>query len=123
MCFDINHIDLHILFGSLLFFTNRVSWEDFHGTAYYSISFNTDAWNYVMDTYVSILFLFGCAHGLLKFLSQGANPHHSSDQSLSSDNSGSLTLCTTRELLFVHSFIDGHLHLSYILPFINNTIA
>ena len=44
------------------------------------------------------LFVFGCACGRWKFPGQGLNPHHSSGQSHCSDNSGSSTHCTTREL-------------------------
>ena len=33
-----------------------------------------------------------------KFLGQGLTPHHSSDYSHNSDNAGSLTYCSTREL-------------------------
>ena len=39
-----------------------------------------------------------CAHGMRKFPGQGLNPHHSSDLSHKSDNTGSLTCCATREL-------------------------
>ena len=44
------------------------------------------------------LFVFGCACGRWKFPGQGLNPHHSSGQSHCSDNAGSSTHCTTREL-------------------------
>ena len=40
---------------------------------------------------------FGHAHGMLKFLGQGPNLHHSSD------HAGSLTYCPTGELL-LHIF-------------------
>ena len=40
-----------------------------------------------------------CPHGMLKFLGQGSNPHHSCSLSHSSDNAGSLTHCATRERL------------------------
>ena len=36
-------------------------------------------------------FLLGHTHSMWKFLGQGSNPHHSSDQSHSSDNARSLT--------------------------------
>ena len=36
-------------------------------------------------------FDFGHTHGMQKFLGQGLNLHHSSNQSHSSDNTGSLT--------------------------------
>ena len=51
----------------------------------------------------SFLFIFGCAHGMQKFLSQGSNPRHSSGPSLCNDNARSLTHCTARELQ--HSFL------------------
>ena len=41
---------------------------------------------------------FGCAHGMRKFLGQGWNQPHSRDSNHSSDNTGSLTCCATREL-------------------------
>ena len=45
------------------------------------------------------LIVFGLVHSKWKFQGQGANLHHSSDQSHSSDNAGSLTHGATRELL------------------------
>ena len=52
---------------------------------------------------IGILFCFvpGCTCGIQKFPVQGSNPHHSSNQSHCSENAGSLTHCTTRELLSV----------------------
>ena len=44
-------------------------------------------------------FLFGCTCGMWKFPGQGSNPRHSSDLGQYSDNTRSLTQCTTRELL------------------------
>ena len=41
---------------------------------------------------VGTLFFFGCTHGIHKFLGQGLNPYHSSD------NARFLTCCTTEEL-------------------------
>ena len=43
-----------------------------------------------------ILFLFWLHYSMQKFLGQGLNPHHSSVQSHSSDNAGSLTSCVPR---------------------------
>ena len=48
---------------------------------------------------------FGHAHGIQKFLGQGSNPHHSSNQSYSSDNIRSLTHWATRELQLQIGFI------------------
>ena len=45
----------------------------------------------------------GCAQGMGKFPGQGLNPHHRCNQSHSNDNTGSLTCCTTREVLFLVS--------------------
>jgi len=42
---------------------------------------------------------FGRALGMRKFLGQGSNPSHSCPWNHSSDNTRSLTCCTTRELL------------------------
>ena len=42
--------------------------------------------------------IFGCAHGMWKFLSQGLNPHQTSDLSHNSNNMGFLTHRATREL-------------------------
>ena len=49
---------------------------------------------------LSILYLciFGHALSMWKFLGQGLNPHHSSNLGHCSDDTGSLTCCTTREL-------------------------
>ena len=49
-------------------------------------------------------YFFGIAQSMQKFLGQGLNPCHSSDQSHSSDNIGSLTLSDTRELLCSNIF-------------------
>ena len=43
-------------------------------------------------------YYFGHALGMQKFLGQGLNPHHSSDLSQCSDNTGSLTHWATRKL-------------------------
>ena len=45
------------------------------------------------------IYLFGRAFGMCKFPGQGLNPCHRSDPSHSSDNTGLLTHCATRELL------------------------
>ena len=45
------------------------------------------------------LFVFGIALGMWKFPGQGSNPCHRSNPSHCSDNTGSLTCCTTRECL------------------------
>ena len=60
------------------------------------------------------LFFFGHACGMRKFPGQGLNPRHSNDPSCYSDNVGSLTRCTTREILnyvwmFCNSlYLDSH---------------
>ena len=57
-------------------------------------------------TFLSFFF-FGHIHGIQKFLGQGSNPGHSSNLSHSSDNTGSLTQCATREfpnLFFIFYF-------------------
>ena len=41
--------------------------------------------------------LFGCAHGMWKFLGQGSNPCHSSDLSCCNDNVRCLIYCITME--------------------------
>ena len=48
--------------------------------------------------FVCFCFLFGCTCGKQMFPGQGLNPCHSSNLSHSSDNTGSLTCCPTREL-------------------------
>ena len=45
-----------------------------------------------------IVFYFGHAQATGKFQGQGSNPHNS-DSNHSNDNAGSLTHCTTKELL------------------------
>ena len=42
---------------------------------------------------------FGCSYGMWKSLGQGLDLDHSSDLSSCSNNTGSLTRCTTRELI------------------------
>ena len=51
-------------------------------------------------------FFFGCAPSMQKFLDQGSNPSHSSDLSQTSNDTGSLTCCTTRELWELFFSID-----------------
>ena len=45
-----------------------------------------------------VFFFFFLTYSLENFPGQGLNPHHRSDPSRCSDNAGSLTHCTTREL-------------------------
>ena len=55
----------------------------------------------ISSSYIFYLFIYFChAHSTWKFLGQGSNPCHSSDSSHRSDNAGSLTPCTTKELPF-----------------------
>ena len=56
---------------------------------------------------------FGHAHSMWKFLGQGSNLCHGSDPSCCSDNTGSLTYCSIRELHCSSSylgdeFMDSH---------------
>ena len=51
-------------------------------------------------------FFFGHAHGMWKCLGQGSNMHHSRNLLPCSDNAGSLTHCTTREVLFFQEFLN-----------------
>ena len=48
--------------------------------------------------FIVFIFIFGCSRGIWKFPDQGSNPCLSSDPSCCSDNTRSLTHCTTREL-------------------------
>ena len=57
-------------------------------------------WNFVIS--LSLFFCHIC--GIWKFLGQGLNPNHSSNLNCYSDNAGSLTCFTTRELLNI-SFV------------------
>ena len=54
-----------------------------------------------MELKIFILFknFFSCSCGMWKFLGQGSNPCHSSNQSYNSDNAGSLSHWATGELL------------------------
>ena len=52
-------------------------------------------------------FFFGHAYGIEKLLGQGSNPSHSCNQSHISDNTGSLTHCTTRRTPYGHLFVTG----------------
>ena len=66
-------------------------------------------WRYIPESmtckpyFFSFLFFFFffCSHicGMWKSQGQASNPHHNSDPSHCSDNTGSLTCCPTRELL------------------------
>ena len=49
--------------------------------------------------HMPVLFFFCHVCGTWKFPGQGSNLRHSSDSSYCSNNTGSLTCCTTRELL------------------------
>ena len=49
----------------------------------------------------------GHGQGMWKFLSQGSNPCHSCNPSHSSDNGGSLTHCTTKELLVIYFIVTS----------------
>ena len=60
-----------------------------HGDVYHSFIYNF------------YLFTYWLTCGTWKFLDQGLNLHHSSDLKSYSDNTRSLTFCTTRELLFI----------------------
>ena len=50
-------------------------------------------------------FFFWSLHDIWQFPSQGLNLHHSSNPSRCSNNTGSLTHCTTRELLYWVSYM------------------
>ena len=54
-----------------------------------------------------------------KFPGQGLNPHHSSNPSHGSGNAGSLTHCTTRELLKI-VLIHSKIIMSQLYVNINN---
>ena len=56
-------------------------------------------------TYFSVIFFFGHTHSMQKFPGLGSNPSHSSDLSSCSDNTRSLTGCTTGELLIFDFYI------------------
>ena len=65
-------------------------------------------------------FFFGCTYGMWKFPSQGLNQCHSSDPS--SDSTGSLTYCATRELLELCEFYSTFpVCQAYDRPFIHMT--
>ena len=61
------------------------------------LTFDNFAWNLLQQAFYPLhqIFIF---FGHAKFLGQGSNPSHRSDLSCCSDNTGSLTHCTTREL-------------------------
>ena len=52
----------------------------------------------LIDEWINKIFIFRCICGMWKFLGQGLNLNHNRDRSCCSDNAGSLTLCTTRDL-------------------------
>ena len=62
--------------------------------------------------FLPFFLFFGCTHGTWKFLGQGSNLCHSSDLSCPSDNAGSSTCCTTRELLGFLKFYSGRASIS-----------
>jgi len=55
------------------------------------------------------LFFSGHAHSMRKFWDQGSNPHHSSD------NTGPLTCCATRELLNCNLYLFIFLHVDILM--------
>ena len=57
--------------------------------------------------YFKKIYLFHCTQGMWKFLGQGSNSHHNCDPSHSSDNTGSLICCATRELWLPTFFAGG----------------
>ena len=67
------------------------------------LGFFSCAWTHCLF----IFLFFGCIHGIWKSLGQGSNPHHSHYLSHCSDNTGSLTCCTTRELTILQFFVDS----------------
>ena len=73
-----------------------------------SVSYSFLSTSLLLPWLVFFFFFFGCICSMWKFLGQGLNPCHSCSPSYSSVNSGSLTSCSTRELLsFVRFFSIG----------------
>ena len=60
-----------------------------------TLSLSMQEYNLYDDLFFNVglllLLLFGCPHGMQKFLSQGLNPCHSNDKSHSSDDAKPLT--------------------------------
>ena len=68
-----------------------------------------------------ILFFFGCTHGMWKFLGQGSNLCHSSDQGCCSDDVGYLTRCATGEfrvITFLYLYNIYNIYYIYIYIYI-----
>ena len=96
----------------------RVGWEvcgDFtwflngylHLFIYWKMSFPLLMRSFCLFTStVCLVCFFGCTCSRQKFLGQGLKLSHSRSPSLSSDNTGCLTSCTTRELHHFYSFCN-----------------
>ena len=75
-----------------------------------SADLSSDEWYLIQFVFIFLfIYLFCHIRGRWKFPGQGLNPRHRSDPSHCSDNPGSLTHCTTRELpafiLLSHLFL------------------
>ena len=89
--------------------TKQGQGQKLHPQGYWSDLFplchNRNSHNKLFLLVVFFLFLFGCACSMWKFQGQEVNPCHPSH---SSDNAGSLTHCTTKELRSYFFFSMDH---------------
>ena len=89
------------IYGTSLYFLPQ-----FFETYQYSKNITLSFFNFL---YIFKKF-FGHPHGMWIFPGKGSNPYHNSNPSHSSDNTGSLTLCTTMELGLTGflNYMKGH---------------
>ena len=71
--------------------------------------------------FLFLFLFFGHTCSMWKFPSQRSNPHHSRDPSCCSDNAGSLTYCTTRELL-AYSLLKRNFKVEFIFSLLKVNI-
>ena len=88
-------------------FLRQDEWSS-HQSCCPSCASHLSLWAYHLSSHPSrnSFFFFGHAHGMWKCLGQGSNMHHSRNLLPCSDNAGSLTHCTTREVLFFQEFLN-----------------
>ena len=74
-------------------------------------------WSKKFYLFFYLFIFFGCTCGIWKFLGQGSNLCHSSDQSCCSDNTRSLTCCAIRELPKSFKFWCNPIYLFFLWLF------
>ena len=92
-----------LFFCPVISFSHPILWQSSIPSITFSHSlgsFGNIGFRFLLFSFF-FFFFFGSTHGMWKFPGQASNLHHSSDLSRCSDHTGSLTPCTTREILIV----------------------